>query len=712
MEPANPSTDTQEPRTPAPAIPWWKRRNWDRERIAVWILALAGMVLRFRYLYDFSGSPLFDQALGADVGEYYQRARQLQLGVWFPVSPDIHAPFYSYFLALMLKIGGIPFVRVAQIILNFGAWLAFYWLLRVKRTPLKVRLWFLGIAMLFPVPVFYQSELVSEALLVPLAAAFFWLRHFSDVPGSHKRRAGMLFGAGLVLGAMNLTHPLTLFFSAAEVGWELFFRRSPHRAVVLVAALLLTVGGFCAMQSAHYERFCGIQANAGFNLYLGNNKSANGVCCVRPGKRWRSVHRVAEAEAEQRDLTADEVFLKRVGRFWLRHPLTGLRLWGLKALKVCSPRELPSGSDVPPLVCFTSAIFYGRLLTPLLIMMTGFGIWRLIRARRIRFIHYFLLFASLYLAQIVTVTSGRYRMLMVVPAALFAAYGILGFNWRRFWFLVPAVFVVCGFFTVTDYGKMRAEASILYAEAAFRNGEFKHADELAAYALRALDDPDPAHCWELRGGAAERLARNAEAESFVAAAQNRREAAAERRREAQRQIDFAAKCYWKMTKVEPTFYRGWLHLAVLADNTGKIDPAGRWNAQAYQWYRKALELEPGAPDLCCEYAQFCFRQADMWYKTTVKLASGNHGICYAFALECFRLRRVECQLAVNNTLRADPSWYRSWHLAGVVAMRLNGDWARAVEYFGRAVELSPDEKTREINMHNLRNAEHMLKTSR
>ena len=47
------------------AVPWWRRGDFDRERIVVWSLVFAGMLLRFWYLLDFSGSPLFDLALGA-----------------------------------------------------------------------------------------------------------------------------------------------------------------------------------------------------------------------------------------------------------------------------------------------------------------------------------------------------------------------------------------------------------------------------------------------------------------------------------------------------------------------------------------------------------------------------------------------------------------------------------------------------------------------
>ena len=148
-------TPTSPTEIPPPAPKTGLFPQWDRERLAVWVLVLSGMALRLWYLWDFSGSPLFDQAPGADVGEYCRRAQQLTQGIVFPVSPDIHAPGYSVFLAALLKLGAtVPVVRVVQIVLNFAAWLGLYWLLRLRRAPLKLRLGFLAIVMLLPVPVF------------------------------------------------------------------------------------------------------------------------------------------------------------------------------------------------------------------------------------------------------------------------------------------------------------------------------------------------------------------------------------------------------------------------------------------------------------------------------------------------------------------------------------------------------------------------------
>ena len=575
------------------------------ERFIVWGLVAAGIALRIWYLWDFSGSPLFTRALGADVTEYCARAREILAGRWFSSSPDIHAPLYPLFLALMLKLGGgsVPLVRALQLILNLGAWLALYRLLKYEGVRRTVRLTFLGLAMLLTVPVYYQAELVSEALLLPEAAACFWCLHFAFRGNLRRRRALGAAGAGVVMGALNLTHPMTLLFTVAEIVLA-FCRRRRRVGALMLGAAVLIVGAWCAAQSIRYGRLCGIQANGGFNIYLGNNPAADGKCYIRPGLAWRRLHREAAAEAARRGISKDVVFLGRAAEFWLHHPGKGLALWGRKALSVLSPSESPSGSDLPPLLYFTTCVFFGRLLTPALFLLGAFGVWRIFRRRYSGFDHWLLLFFALYAAQIVTVTSGRYRLLMLAPVMLFAAVGGCEWGWRRWWFLIPAVVLGCGFLTITDYGKNRGEAAALYAEAVLHDGRWQFADELAAYAARTSSLPDPAQYANLRGAAAE-------GSGDLAAAE---------------------KHYRRATASEPELAAPWMNLANLAAQRGD-------SAAAEAHYRRAWTLDPQLPDLAYNYARFRF------------------------------LSGAPCAAEIASALQAASGDAKVWNLAGMLAMR-------------------------------------------
>lgn len=600
------------------------KRLGDPENRKVALLMLAGVALRLWYMYDFSGAPNFAMPVGADVEEYCARARELLTGRFFPAAPDIHAPVYSWFMAAFFRICGfaVPALRSFQLALNFGAWFALYLLLRRSGTPIAVRVVFFAMGMLLPVPVFYQAELVSETLLLPEAAAVFWLLRASECARSGPRRSGAAFAAGILLGVMNLTHPLTLFFSAAEVLYSV--RRGARRHAALMAlGVLLAVGGFCTAASCRYGEVRGIQANSAFNLFLGNNPAAGGGCYLRPGMRWRNAHREAAREAARRGVSVDAVWLGRVADFWVKHPFRGMLLWLKKACMVFSPSERASGSDIPPLLCFTRSVFFGRLLTPAVFLLAGFGLWTLWRRRCRDFDHWLLLFFALYVSQIVTVTSGRYRLLMLTSVFLFSAVGACAFDWRRFWYLPLLAVLGCGMLTVTDYGGMRDEAASLYAEVALRRGAYRWADELAAYAEHAPVHLDPARLANLRGAAAERLGDLKAAEAH----------------------------YRRAAELEPEMPQAWMNLANLAAG----DPR-----RAEALYRRALECEPGSALVRYNYA-FFLAHSGRWKEAAPLLAASlaadpaNHAGWNLSGYIAFQMRdysrAAECYARAAEALR-------------------------------------------------------------
>ena len=102
------------------------------------VLALTGLFLRGLYLFEYSHFANFDLAIGADVGEYNTRAEEILKGIIFPQTPEIHAPLYSFFLALLKKLSfSIPAIRIFQTLLNYCAWLGLFFLLWKKNLPEK-----------------------------------------------------------------------------------------------------------------------------------------------------------------------------------------------------------------------------------------------------------------------------------------------------------------------------------------------------------------------------------------------------------------------------------------------------------------------------------------------------------------------------------------------------------------------------------------------
>ena len=138
---------------------WYRRPDFY-----FWMIAAAGLLFRLEYLREFSSFVHFDCAIGPDVQDYHDRALGILAGELLPDRPHIHAPLYSFFLALLYKLTGnsIPWVRFIQLALNWGAWIGFAKILQWRKAPQKVVLGFLSFAMFVPALIFHQAELISE----------------------------------------------------------------------------------------------------------------------------------------------------------------------------------------------------------------------------------------------------------------------------------------------------------------------------------------------------------------------------------------------------------------------------------------------------------------------------------------------------------------------------------------------------------------------
>ena len=601
-----------------------------RTAAAAALLLLAGLLLRGVYLAEFSHEAHFGLAIGADVLEYDARARAILAGRCFPAEPDIHAPLYSYFLAGVYKLTGysIPAARAIQLALNFAAWTALWLLLRRRKLPAALTWSFLALAMLFPVPCFHQAELVSESLAIPLVAALLWLLEAGETAAKRGSRAACFAGAGAVGGLLVLLHGMLAAFPAA-LAVALLCRRRFGAAACFAAAALLVAGSYAGLQCRHYRRVMPIQANGGFNFWLGNHHGATGGCDIRPGAEWRRFHREAKAEAARRGVSADRVWLGRAGEFWRRTPLAGLALWGKKALLVFDGWENIAGADPGGIVCRTRVMRIGVMLTLFVNLAALVGFF--LRRRQWREdLPFLLLGGSLFLAQVVTVTSGRYRLAMAPALCFYAAAAVdAAFREKRpvkrfFLPLLFALFLALSVTWAAVFPKQNlSETWSLLGEALYLRGDLAAAEKFLRVAAERLDDPR--RFGNLLGAIAE--ARG----------------------------DFAAaeKLYRSAADAEPDGFEAWMDLGNLVG----MDPARRQEAEGY--FRRALELAADSSLLHGNYAVFRKRYGGEFHS------------------HLFR------------ALELDPRNAAAWNQLGIAAMEA-GKPRVAVDCFRSAAEAAPE----------------------
>jgi tetratricopeptide (TPR) repeat protein len=192
--------------------------------------------------------------------------------------------------------------------------------------------------------------------------------------------------------------------------------------------------------------------------------------------------------------------------------------------------------------------------------------------------------------QILTVTSGRYRLMMFPALIYLAAIGACHFHWKKWIAPVLLIFLLCIWKTYSFMGANKAEGTALLAQAHFLKGNYEHAEDLLLFAGKHFKDSSRID--NMLGNIAERKGN----------------------------IDAARKYYSKVTREEPFMAEGWMNLANVTPDPVKAD----------QFFRNALEAAGSAPaaDLTYNYAKFLhavrnYSKAEEMLKATFKIDSSH-----------------------------------------------------------------------------------------
>ncbi len=595
----------------------------------VWLLLAVGALLRIGYLVEFSTSPLFPLALGADVSEYDQRAREILGGAWLPTAPELHAPLYSYFLALLYRLtdAAIPAVRAIQLLLNFAAWGLFYRFLRRRSADAdSLPEWFLAFAMCYTPLFFFQAELVSEALLLPLLLGAIAATIRAQEAATFRARCIWSGATGAIGALAALTHPMSLLLLLGLLGGLAWQRATRLAALAGIGAALLLLAPWSWQQSRLAGRPVLIQTNSMFNVHLGNRPGASGGCELRPGSAWKEFHAASAASAAASGMTIDAYFARETLHFFAAHPGEALVLFGRKALLIFSPAELPAGADVPAIFQHTRLLRYSAIpLAALLFALACGGAILLLRDREKRRFAWPLLLAggAFALAQILTVTSGRYRLAMLPALFYCAAFALPRMRAALPWTALGAVIGVAAGLCYPKFPDLKPEAISLYADALYRQNRAAAAEALLL--PRIADSNDPARDWNLLGEI--------------------------RRQRGDR--TGAAAAYRQAAELAPTEAEGLNNLGTLAAADGDL-------AGAEQLFAAALHRDPQHPDSAYNLA-------------LVQIRRGNP-------------ERAEELL--RELLRRHPAHRPAWNELGTLAFR-RGDFRTAVAAFAAALRLDP-----------------------
>ncbi|MBE6357124.1 MAG: hypothetical protein E7058_08450 [Lentisphaerae bacterium] len=461
-----------------------------REAWIFWMIAAAGLLLRFEYLREFAGEIYCRFAIGADIQEYHERALEILGGKFFPDDPEIHAPLYSFALALFYSLSGtsVIFVRFFQLLLNWGAYTVIAGLVGRMSGSVRLRNIFLVLAMFTPVLFFHQAELVSESLLAPLTAGCLYMLYAA---GKNRR---WYAGAGAAAGALVLTHGLLVFFAAGEAVYFLC-RKQWKNCGAFIAGCMLLIVPVVVVKSIYYGKFTGIQNNSTYNLWIGNNPDATGGCYLRPGRSWQTPLNNARTEAAERGVSENRIFAEKVLDFYCHAPAQLVILPLKKMALLLSPAEPVAGADPECLIRRTMVQKLGAGMMAAVVLLAICGIFFAVKKREKLYVHFYLLAGSCAAGLLLTVVSGRYRQGMMPGVLLLAALGAYYLG-KAVWAVagIPAVSgaVIALLYTCSGI-PCNGEAASIIGEAYFRIKDFGSAEDYLMLAEKHVDHPGRFH---------------------------------------------------------------------------------------------------------------------------------------------------------------------------------------------------------------------------
>jgi 4-amino-4-deoxy-L-arabinose transferase-like glycosyltransferase len=298
------------------------------ETAAIGLIAAIALALRLWNVADLAASDPFFAHPSVDESMYDQWAQQIAAGDWRGDQVFLNGPLYPYLLGGLYAVVGrsLYAARAAQAVIGALACVLTWWIGRRRFTPAVA----LGAAALVAVSrmlIFYDSVLVADALMVPLAL----LTVAAAIAATDRPSAPRWIGVGVASGLGALARPNLLLVGVICAVWESLRRRDRSlgaRAGWLAAFALGALACIAPVAWRNYAvsgDFVPITYSGGMNLFLGNNPDADGTFRVPrlfarsaaddPWEQRAEFERIAE-QSLGRALRPSEV-----SRFWSQQAL-------------------------------------------------------------------------------------------------------------------------------------------------------------------------------------------------------------------------------------------------------------------------------------------------------------------------------------------------------------------------------------------------------
>ncbi|HUV30950.1 MAG TPA: tetratricopeptide repeat protein [Acidobacteriota bacterium] len=416
----------------------WTRRHQD------WFIPLLLLIVSFTvrlvYLNQVQTLPTVANPI-MDERYHLELAEKINSETGMDPEPFFRAPLYPYFFAAVYRMTGysLYWSRLLQILL--GSFLPLLVLaLGLRLFGRSVAYWAAGLAALYPSLIYYDASLLITSIMTILTTLLIWQLYRSE---SNPRLLNFVL-SGALLGLAALARPNILLLGPVLIVWiwlvikpVIGLKKAIIGYVAIGVAALIVILPVTVRNYAVSRDLVFISWQGGYNLFVGNNREANGWSATVPGvdPTWQGGYDQSIAMAEavaKRPLKRSEVADFWYGMAWQEISRSPGRFVGLlwhKLRLFVNGYEIPNNQNVylvrdyslliRPLM-FTGVVYfpYG-LLAPLAVIgiVLSLGRWR-------QHLLLYLLTGSYLLTLLLFFVCARFRQPLIPVLLLFAVYAV------------------------------------------------------------------------------------------------------------------------------------------------------------------------------------------------------------------------------------------------------------------------------------------------
>ena len=380
-------------------------------------LLFLAFVLRLIYLSQIGGEDPIPS--GTDMRTYHNYALQI-INEGFPKESYYYSPLYPYFVGIVYFIFGADpaTVRIVQSMIGILTLLLIYLIAR-KVFDRKVALYSLVLAVLYGIFLCYEGTLLVETLSCFLITlAIFLLLEPS--------RRNIILG-GITLGLAALTRANILLFMPFILGWMLWDIKEPRKRIIakfaiLCLAVFLTILPCTIRNYIVSKRFVLISSNGPVNIWMGNNRYADGQYYVA-NLPFQKAHekRVQEAVNER----GDKAYLDDVWDFAKEKPFSFIKLQVNKFLLFWGSDEISNNVSYDWIKKVSSVLRLPFIIGFSVIAPLGLiGVFYSLRKRRYGVLLLVLFLLAYSIATTIVLVLSRYRLPIEPALLVFSGFAI------------------------------------------------------------------------------------------------------------------------------------------------------------------------------------------------------------------------------------------------------------------------------------------------